>query len=92
MPAVLVWGDRVWDPLYWAILAGLGPALIYVLLRQLREHFGSLRSVRDDLALTALFAGTNFVWTAAASAAQPVFTAGRTKSQVALATARRDDR
>lgn len=56
MPAVLIWGDRVWDPLYWAILAGLGPALIYVLLRRLRESGATSRSAGDDLALTALFA------------------------------------
>jgi multidrug efflux system outer membrane protein len=42
----------------------------------------------ESTALTALFTGTNFIWTAAASAAQPVFTAGRTRSQVAVAEAR----
>lgn len=65
LPAVLVWGDRVWDPLYWAILAGLGPALIYVLLRQLREQGESTRTARDDLALTGLFAfGSAYYFTA----------------------------
>ncbi|HET6339731.1 MAG TPA: hypothetical protein VFG30_41255 [Polyangiales bacterium] len=65
MPAVLVWGDRVWDPLYWAILAGLGPALIYVLLRYLRESAETGRTARDDLALTALFAfGSAYYFTA----------------------------
>jgi hypothetical protein len=65
MPAVLVWGDRVWDPLYWAILAGLGPALIYLLLRRLRESGATARTPRDDLALTALFAfGSAFYYTA----------------------------
>jgi hypothetical protein len=65
MPAVVLWQDRVWDRLYWALFAGLAPALVYVLLRHLREHFGSLRSVRDDLALTALFAfGSVFYYTA----------------------------
>jgi multidrug efflux system outer membrane protein len=45
----------------------------------------------ESTALAALFAGTNFVWTAAAAATQPVFNAGRTRSQVALAEARRDE-
>jgi multidrug efflux system outer membrane protein len=45
----------------------------------------------ESTALTALFAGTNVIWTAAARAAQPIFTAGRTRSQVALAEARRDE-
>jgi multidrug efflux system outer membrane protein len=45
----------------------------------------------ESTALTALFTGTNAIWTAAASAAQPVFTAGRTRSQVALAEARRTE-
>jgi multidrug efflux system outer membrane protein len=45
----------------------------------------------ESTALTALFTGTNFIWTAAASAAQPVFTAGRTRSQVAIAEARKEE-
>jgi multidrug efflux system outer membrane protein len=45
----------------------------------------------ESTALAALFTGTNAIWTAAASVAQPVFTAGRTKSQVALAQARREE-
>jgi hypothetical protein len=56
MPAVAIWHAAVWDRLYWALFAGLGPALVYVLLRRLREHENSGRSARDDLALTALFA------------------------------------
>jgi hypothetical protein len=65
MPAVLIWGDRVWDPLYWAIFAGLGPALVYVLLRRLREQGATSRTPRDDLALTALFAfGSAYYFTA----------------------------
>jgi multidrug efflux system outer membrane protein len=35
--------------------------------------------------------GTSTIWTAAASVTQPVFTAGRTRSQVALAEARREE-
>jgi outer membrane protein, multidrug efflux system len=45
----------------------------------------------ESTALTALFAGTNVIWTAAAAVTQPIFTAGRTRSQVALADARRDE-
>jgi multidrug efflux system outer membrane protein len=45
----------------------------------------------ESTALTALFIGTNTIWTAAASVTQPVFTAGRTRSQVALAEARREE-
>src|SRR5207237_5819684 len=37
------------------------------------------------------FTGGGAVWTAAASAAQPVFTAGRTRSKVAIAQARREE-
>ncbi len=65
LPAVVIWGDRVWDPLYWAIFAGLGPALLYVLLRRLREQGATARTPRDDLALTALFAfGSAYYYTA----------------------------
>jgi outer membrane protein, multidrug efflux system len=45
----------------------------------------------ESTALSALFTGSSFIWTAAASAAQPVFTAGRTRSQVALATAQQQE-
>jgi multidrug efflux system outer membrane protein len=45
----------------------------------------------ESTALAALFNGTNFIWSAALSATQPVFTAGRTRSQVAVAEARRDE-
>ncbi|HKU42207.1 MAG TPA: hypothetical protein VJR89_28810, partial [Polyangiales bacterium] len=37
LPVVAIWGERTRDPLVWAIVAGLGPALLYVLLRKLRE-------------------------------------------------------
>lgn len=56
MPLVAVWGTKAWDSLFWAVLAGLGPALLYVLLRRLRELGLSERAPRDDLLLTALFA------------------------------------
>ena len=42
-------------------------------------------------ALSALFSGPALAWTAAASAVQPLFNAGRTRSQVALAEARREE-
>jgi multidrug efflux system outer membrane protein len=45
----------------------------------------------ESTALTALFAGPNAIWAAAIGATQPVFTAGRTRSQVALAQARYDE-
>ncbi|HEX4355585.1 MAG TPA: hypothetical protein VHZ95_21815, partial [Polyangiales bacterium] len=65
LPAVAVWGSAVWDRLYWALFAGLGPALLFVLLRHLREARGSGRSAREDLALVALFAfGSAYYYTA----------------------------
>jgi multidrug efflux system outer membrane protein len=45
----------------------------------------------ESTALAALFSGTNVIWSAALGATQPIFTAGRTKSQVALAEARREE-
>jgi hypothetical protein len=65
LPAVAIWKTAVWDRLYWAMFAGLSPALLYVLLRYLREHAGSRRTPREDLALSALFAfGSAFYYTA----------------------------
>jgi hypothetical protein len=64
MPAVALWKDAVWDRLYWALFAGIGPALLYVLLRFLREQVGSGRRPKDDLALTVLFAfGSAYYYT-----------------------------
>jgi outer membrane protein, multidrug efflux system len=45
----------------------------------------------ESTALTTLFTATNSIWTAALGATEPVFTAGRTRSQVAVATAQRDE-
>jgi multidrug efflux system outer membrane protein len=45
----------------------------------------------ESTALLSLFTATNAIWTAAASATAPIFTAGRTRSQVALAEARRQE-
>ncbi len=65
LPLVALFGLATRDALFWAILAGLGPSLLYVLFRFLRETGRSDRSPRDDLLLTALFAfGTPFFFTA----------------------------
>jgi multidrug efflux system outer membrane protein len=45
----------------------------------------------QSTALSALFTGASAVWTVGAALAQPVFTAGRTRSQVALAEAREQE-
>ncbi|HEY2907762.1 MAG TPA: efflux transporter outer membrane subunit [Vicinamibacterales bacterium] len=45
----------------------------------------------ESTALSALFTGASAIWTAAATATEPVFTAGRTRSQVAVAQARREE-
>ena len=45
----------------------------------------------ESTALAALLTGTNVIWTAAAAVTQPIFTAGRTRSQVAVAEARREE-
>jgi outer membrane protein, multidrug efflux system len=45
----------------------------------------------ESTALSTLFTGASAIWSAAVTATQPVFTAGRTRSQVALAQARRDE-
>ncbi|HEX7480052.1 MAG TPA: hypothetical protein VF331_19800 [Polyangiales bacterium] len=65
MPAVAIWGTAVWDRLFWAIFAAFGPALLYVLLRHLRETGRTQRSPREDVLLTALFAfGSVYYYTA----------------------------
>lgn len=45
----------------------------------------------QSTALSTLFTGAGAVWTAAAALSQPIFTAGRTRSQVALAEAREQE-
>ena len=45
----------------------------------------------ESTALSSLFNGTNFIWSAALGAVQPLFTAGRIKSQVEIAQARREE-
>lgn len=56
LPGVAVWGMRFNDRLFSVLLAGLGPALLYLVLARLRATGRSDRSERDDLILTALFA------------------------------------
>lgn len=64
-PAVAIWGLATRDALFWAGLAGLAPALLFVLLTRLRERGDSTRSLRDDLVLTAMFAfGTVYFYVA----------------------------
>ena len=64
-PLVAVWGLKTWDSLFWSVFAGLGPALLYVLLRRMRELGVSERTPRDDLLLTLLFAfGSVFFYVA----------------------------
>ena len=64
-PLVAVWGTAVWDRLFWALLAGVAPALLYVLLRRLRVLGHSQRRLHEDLVLTTLFAfGSPFYYTA----------------------------
>jgi multidrug efflux system outer membrane protein len=45
----------------------------------------------ESTALTSLFTATNSIWSAALGATQTVFNAGRTRSQVALAAAQREE-
>ena len=55
-PAVAIFGRDLPDPLFWAIFAGLAPALLLVLLRRLREERLSLRQPWEELLLVTLFA------------------------------------
>ena len=56
LPLVAIFGLGTLDALFWALFAGLGPMLLFVVLRYLRESGQSERSARDDLLVTALFA------------------------------------
>lgn len=56
LPFVAVFGPGIWDTLFWLLFAGLGPMLLFLCLRFLRESGESQRSVQDDLLVTALFA------------------------------------
>ncbi len=56
LPVVAIFGLSTLDVLVWTLLAGLGPALLFIFLRRLREAGRSGRSQRDDLLLTGIFA------------------------------------
>lgn len=65
LPAVWLFGTGLWDRLFWAIFAGLGPALVFVVLRQLVRLGRSQRALKDDLVLSALFGfGTVYYFSA----------------------------
>ncbi|MGF1468432.1 MAG: hypothetical protein ACFCGT_20095, partial [Sandaracinaceae bacterium] len=66
LPLVAVTGGTDFpDPLVWAVLAGLAPALLLVLLGTLRDRGHSERSVREDLILVTVFAfGSVYFFTA----------------------------
>lgn len=55
LPWVAIFGVQVWDVLFWVLFAGLGPALLFVLLEQLRTSGRTERSRGDNLLLTLLF-------------------------------------
>ncbi len=73
-PFVAIWRLRFNDVLFTALWAGLNPALLFFLLRDLRRRRLSRRSVSDDLWLTALF-GVGSVYYFCAVVGQVWFTA-----------------
>jgi hypothetical protein len=56
LPVVAIFGFATLDALFWALFAGAAPALLFIVLRFLRESGRSGRSPRDDLLVTTLFA------------------------------------
>jgi hypothetical protein len=56
LPAVAVWGTETLDRLFWALFAGLTPALLYGLLRELSRRGESERGTRENLTLALLYA------------------------------------
>jgi hypothetical protein len=56
LPVVAIFGTALWDRLFFGLLAGLAPALLFVLLRGLRERDESDRTTAENLWLVALFA------------------------------------
>jgi len=65
LPAVAIFGLELHDALFFGLFAGLAPALLYLVLRRLRESGESGRTRRDDLLLVAFFAfGTVYFFTA----------------------------
>lgn len=64
-PVVAIWGLATRDAVFWALLAGLAPALLFTLLRRLSERGESTRTERENLLLSALFAfGTVYFFVA----------------------------
>jgi hypothetical protein len=55
LPFVAIWGVAVNDVLFTVLLAGLGPALLFLALRKLSARGDSTRSEYEDLLLTAMF-------------------------------------
>ena len=65
LPAVALFGVDLPDRLIWALLGGLAPMLLFLLLRALVRRGYSERRLLEDLWLTALFAfGTVFFFVA----------------------------
>ena len=65
MPLVALFGTATLDRLFWAILAGLAPALLFVLLERLTARGIGTRTRWENLTLTLLFAfGTVFFYVA----------------------------
>jgi hypothetical protein len=65
MPFVAIFGMQLNDVLFNVLLAALAPALLFMLLRRLREKQLSQRTETDDLWLTAMFGlGTVFFYSA----------------------------
>jgi hypothetical protein len=65
MPFVAIFGMQLNDVLFNVLLAALAPALLFMLLRRLREEQLSQRTATDDLWLTAMFGvGTVFYYSA----------------------------
>jgi hypothetical protein len=73
-PLVAIWGLTFNDVLFTALWAGLNPALLFLLLGDLRRRGLSRRSVADDLWLTALL-GVGSVYYYCAVIGQVWFTA-----------------
>jgi hypothetical protein len=56
LPFVAIWGLETNDVLFTVILAGIAPALLYLLLRRLVARGDSKRTVAEDLWLTSILA------------------------------------
>jgi hypothetical protein len=64
-PVVAIWGLSTRDALFWALLAALAPALLFIYLRRLSEAGQSPRGTRDNIVLAGLYAfGTVFFFSA----------------------------